>query len=83
MNFHKRGGIVGIDEGDDVQKVFFERALLMKRREHVKRVKIQSTISGVADLFEKEAYLKAERFWEELKAAGRILYYQIGESPII
>ncbi len=83
MNFHKRRGIVGIDEGDDVQKAFFERALLMKRREHVKRVKIQSTISGVADLFEKEAYLKAERFWEELKAGGRILYYQIGESPII
>jgi hypothetical protein len=83
MNFHKRKGIVGIDENDPVQKVFFDRAVLMKRREHVKKVKIQATISGVADLFEKEAYLKAERFWEELKAAGRILYYEVGESPII
>lgn len=83
INFHKRKGIVGIDENDAVQKVFFDRAVLMKRRDHVKKVKIQASISGVADLFEKEAYLKAEKFWEELKAAGRILYYQAGESPII
>jgi len=83
MNFHKRMGIVGIDENDEVQKYFFERALLMKRREHINRVKIQSTISGVADLFEKEAYLKAEQLWEKLKAEGKILYYPPGESPLI
>jgi len=83
INFHKRKGIVGIDENDPVQKVFFERAVLMKRKEHVKKGKIQASISGVADLFEKEAYLKADRFWEELKAAGRILYYQVGDSPLI
>jgi hypothetical protein len=83
INFHKRKGIVDIDEKDPVQKAFFERALLMKRREQVKRVKIQASISGVADLFEKEAYVKAERFWDELKTAGRILYYPVGESPII
>jgi len=82
MNFHKRLGIVGIDENDEVQKYFFERALLMKRREHINRVKIQSSISGVADLFEKEAYLKAEQFWEKLKGEGKILYFPPGESPL-
>ena len=55
----------------------------MKRKEHTNRSKIQSTISGVADLFEKEAYLKAEQFWEKLTDEGKILYYSPGHAPLI
>ena len=83
MNFHKRNGIIGIDETDDVQKFFFERALLIRRSEQAKRQRVQATIAGVADLFEKEAYIKAEKFWEQLKEGGKIIYYPPGEFPIL
>ena len=83
LNFHKRNGIVGIDENDEVEKVFFERALLQRRRKHQKRKRIQASIAQVADLFEEEAYKKAARFWELIKDEGRIIYYPPGELPII
>ncbi|MHA1652097.1 MAG: hypothetical protein ACTSYB_18085 [Candidatus Helarchaeota archaeon] len=82
MKFHKRNGVIGIDEMDEVQKVFFERAVLMKKREYLRKKRVHATISGVQDLLEKEAYAKAEQFWEEYKKAGKIIYYPPGELPI-
>ncbi|NVM30430.1 MAG: hypothetical protein HWN65_16415 [Candidatus Helarchaeota archaeon] len=83
LNFHKRNGIVGIDENDEVERVFFERALLLRKQQHVKRNRIQATIEGVADLFEREAFKKAERFWEQKLKEGKILYYPPDELPIL
>jgi hypothetical protein len=82
MNYHKRMGIVGIDENDEVQKPFFERALLMRRKEQLERKKIRAVISGIEDKLEKDAYSKAEQLWEQLNGEGRILYYPPNEFPI-
>ncbi len=83
IKFHKRNGIVEIDENDDIQKPFFERAVLLRRKQICDRERIQSSISKVTDQIEKEAYLKAKQLWENLKEDGRILYYPPGEMPII
>jgi len=82
INYHKRMGIVGIDENDKVQKTFFERALLMRRKDQLERKKIRAVISGIEDKLEKESYVKAEQLWEQLAGEGRILYYPPQESPI-
>ncbi len=83
LTFHKRNGIVGLNEHDEIERPFFERALLLRRQAYEKKTKIQASVSGVAELYEQEAYKKALLFWEQQLENGKILYYPPGELPII
>lgn len=83
LNFHKRAGIVGIDEHDEVQRPFFDRAVLQRRQQHQNKSKTKATVKSVINALEQEASRIASSLWTELMTAGKILYYPPDKSPVI
>jgi hypothetical protein len=83
LKFHKKNGLVEIDEEDDLQKPFFERGVFMRRRNFEKTQRVRDTISTVAERYEEEAYLHADQFWDNLRREGKLIYYPLGEYPLI
>ncbi|MHA1131797.1 MAG: hypothetical protein ACTSQQ_13430 [Candidatus Helarchaeota archaeon] len=83
LKFHKRNGIVEINENDEIQKFFFDRAVLMRKKEYERKKRIRTTITGVTEFLEQEAYRKAKQLWDKFKNEGKIIYYPPGEYPIL
>ena len=83
LKFHRKNGLVEIDEEDDLQKPFFERAVLMRRRDFEKTQRVRGTISAVAERYEEEAYLHAEQLWDSFRRGGKLIYYPPGEYLFI
>ncbi|MHA1263947.1 MAG: hypothetical protein ACTSRS_01820 [Candidatus Helarchaeota archaeon] len=83
LDFHRRNGIVELDENDPVERPFFNRVLAERRLKYQKNTHLLVTIKKVESHLEKKAQFQAATLWDSLSTEGKILYYPPGNYPPI
>ncbi|MHA1229731.1 MAG: hypothetical protein ACTSRP_05805 [Candidatus Helarchaeota archaeon] len=81
--YHKKAGLVDLDETDELQKIVFDQ--LIKKRKIIleKKRRYKSRMNNIVLGYVEKTYeLEAFQKWEDLKKKGKIIYYPPGILPI-